>query len=309
MLSRVANRVYWLARYMERAEDAAKLVSVYTNLMLDMPKGTDIVWYNLIKIMGAEGSFAELYDDRSEVSVMSFLISDERNPCSLVSSMAGARENARTSRDMLPTEAWEVINGLYLITKKEKSQLNTRSRRIQFLSYVVQGGQRLEGMLVSGLSRNSTYSFVQMGRLLERADTTTRILDAGTMMLSGGNMKGTEGIVWMNLLKTMNAYQMYRQSVRRRVVSHSVVDFLLKDTMFPRAVAYCAESIAYLAGKLPNNEPVVQKARAVADLAKSFSAEKADIREIHGFMDKVQIALYEIDGAVSETWFNTAVGE
>lgn len=307
MLSRVANRVYWLARYMERAEDVAKLVSVYTNLMLDMPIGTDVVWYTLIKIMGAEEAYAELYDDKSESSVMSFLISDDRNPCSLVSSLAFARENARTTRDILPTEAWEVINGMYLVTKKEKSQLNTRSRRVQFLTHVIQGGQRLEGMLVSGLSRNNTYSFLQIGRLLERADTTTRILDAGTLMLSGGNMKGTEGIVWMNLLKTMNAYQMYRQSVRRQVVSAAVVDFLLKDTMFPRAVAYCAESVAYMAAKLPNNESVVRKSRAVVELVKDFSAKKADVKEIHGFMDKVQIALYDIDSVVSDTWFNPAV--
>ena len=303
MLSKVANRVYWLARYMERAEDIAKLVNVYTNLMLDMPKGTDIVWYNLITIMGAEESFNELYTDRSENSVMSFLISDGNNPCSLISSMCFARENARTTRDILPSEAWEVVNELYLMVKKEKDNLDTRSKRYMFLTNMIKGGQRLEGMLVSGLSRNDTYNFLQIGRLLERADTTTRILDTG----SGQKMKGTEGIVWMNLLKTMNAYQMYRQSVRRKVASADVIDFLLKDTQFPRAVAYCAQSIVYLASKLPNNQLVWEKAANVKIMLDTFFASKACAKDMHELMDKIQIALSAVDAAVNDTWFNPAL--
>jgi uncharacterized alpha-E superfamily protein len=308
MLSRVANRVYWLARYMERAEDMAKLANVYANLMLDMPKGTDIVWYNLITIMDAEESFAELYDDRSETSVMSYLISDERNPCSLFCSLAFARENARTTRDILPSEAWEVVNELYLLAKKEKDNVGTRSKRYQFLTQVIRGGQRLEGMLVSGLSRNSTYNFLQIGRLLERADTTTRILDAGSLILQSGKLKGTEGIVWMNLLKAMNAYQMYRQAVRRKVASADVIDFLLKDAMFPRAVAYCAESVALLAARLPNSAPVAEKAKAVNLFLEGFSAKDAHVKDIHDFMDRTQIALYEIDAAIADSWFNAAIG-
>jgi len=307
MLSRVANRVYWLARYMERAEDMAKLANVYANLMLDMPKGTDIVWYNMITIMDAEENFAELYEDRSENSVMSYLISDERNPCSLYCSLAFARENARTARDILPTEAWEVVNELYLLAKKEKDYVSTRSRRYQLLTQIIRGGQRLEGMLTSGLSRNHTYTFLQMGRLLERADTTTRILDAGSLILSGNKLKGTEGIVWMNLLKAMNAYQMYRQAVRRQVASKDVIDFLLKDAMFPRAVAYCAESIGILANRLPKAAPVAEKALAVITLLNSFTAKQGDIAHLHDFMDKVQIALYDIDNAISDTWFNAAI--
>ena len=308
MLSRVANRVYWLARYMERAEDMAKLANVYANLMLDMPKGTDIVWYNLITIMDAEESFAELYEDRSETSVMSYLISDDRNPCSLFCSLAFARENARTSRDILPSEAWEVVNELYLLAKKEKDCVATRSKRYQFLTQIIKGGQRLEGMLVSGLSRNSTYNFLQIGRLLERADTTTRILDAGSLLLRSSKLKGTEGIVWMNLLKAMNAYQMYRQSMRRKVASADVIDFLLKDAMFPRAVAYCTQSIAILGERLPNSAPVAEKAKAVNCLLEGFSAKQADVKDIHDFMDRTQIALYEIDAAIADAWFNAAIG-
>lgn len=308
MLSKVANRVYWLARYMERAEDIAKLVNVYTNLMLDMPKGTDIVWYNLISIMGAEESFNELYEDKSEASVMRFLISDDRNPFSLFCSLAFARENARTTRDILPSEAWEAVNELYIITKKNKDSLESRSGRYKFLIEIIKGGQRLEGMLVSGLSRNDTYNFLQIGRLLERADTSTRILDAGSMILSAGKkMKGTEGIVWMNLLKTMNAYQMYRQAVRRQVASADVVNFLLKDVQFPRAVAYCAESVAFLGAKLPNSEKVQQKAADVVTLIQGFDAKTATPADTHEFMDKIQIALYDVDAAVNDTWFNAAV--
>ncbi|WP_164885276.1 alpha-E domain-containing protein [Geovibrio thiophilus] len=308
MLSKVANRVYWLGRYMERTENTAKLVNVYTGLLLDMPKGTDVGWHSLLKITGSEEDFSGLYDEASEQNVTSFLLTDQRNSGSMLCSLSYARENARTSRDILPREAWEAVNEIYILAKTDKDTILSRSGRYQLLTRVIQGGQRLEGILAGGLSRNHTHTFLHLGRLLERADTTSRIMDAGALLLSESSLKkmrSLEGIVWMNLLKTLSAYQMYRQAVKRQIVGTEVIRFLLKDTKFPRSVAFCAEAAAVFASRLPNSGAVKEKTSLLLQRLKDFSPDNAGEMEIHKFMDEIQLAVYDIDSAVSATWFNS----
>jgi uncharacterized alpha-E superfamily protein len=308
MLSRVASRIYWLARYMERAENTAKLVNVYTNLLLDMPKGTDVGWHSLITTMGGKEVFNEHYSDASEVNVMKFLLTDPVNQASLMCSLGYARENARTSRDILPSEAWETVNEMYVLAKNSTEDILSRSGRYKVLSQIIKGGQRLEGILTSGLSRNHTHTFLHIGRLLERADTATRIIDTGALLLSEASisrMQSYEGVVWMNLLKTLNAYQMYRQAVKRSVKGPSVINFLLKDTKFPRSATYCAETVAIFAAKLPNHSEVLEKVKSLLNLLGKVSAE-ANEMEIHQYMDEAQMSLYAIDEAVSKAWFASA---
>jgi uncharacterized alpha-E superfamily protein len=308
MLSKVANRVYWLGRYMERTENTAKLVNVYTSLLLDMPKGTDVGWHSLLKITGSEETFGSMYDEMNEQNVTSFLLTDQRHMGSLLCSLSMARENARTSRDILPREAWEVVNEIYILAKTDKDTILSRSGRYQLLTRIVHSGQRLEGILAGGLSRNHTHTFLHLGRLIERADTTTRIVDAGALLLSENSLKkmrSLEGIVWMNLLKTLSAYQMYRQEVKRQIVGTEVIRFLLKDARFPRSVKFCADSLELLATRLPNCYAVRGKINMLLQKLRDFSPDGAGEMEIHRFMDDIQIELYDIDGAISATWFNS----
>ena len=108
MLSRVAENVYWMARYLERAEDTARLINSMTNLLIDMPRDVEIGWYELIKVVGVEKLYNEHYPDKTdERTVMRFLISETRNPSGIVTCINAARENARVSRDIVPNEVWE----------------------------------------------------------------------------------------------------------------------------------------------------------------------------------------------------------
>lgn len=307
MLSRVANRVYWLARYMERAENTAKLANVYTNLLLDLPGGTDVGWHNLIRINSAEDIYARRAVDMTESNVMQFLLSDEDYSGSLYSSLLAARENARTARDILPSETWELINGLQLQARAQCHLLGQRTYRVAFLAEVIRSGQRLEGILTSGLSRDDTHSFLHLGRLIERADNTTRILDMGSLLLTEESiqrMRGLGGVVWMNLLKTMNAYQMYRQHVRKQLGGPMVIQFLMLDDKFPRAVLYCLDSLAGFAGKLPGNRDVCHTIDRVRDQLCSIQLAGAQQEDIHAIMDQMQALIYQIDASIAQTWFN-----
>ncbi|TVR61952.1 MAG: alpha-E domain-containing protein, partial [Candidatus Competibacteraceae bacterium] len=176
MLSRVAQNIYWMARQIERAEDTARLINVNSNLLLDLPRNTTFGWLPLIFIVGAEKLFFEKDPNRlaDQSNVVRFLISDRDHPSSIISSLAAARENLRTTRDTVPPEAWEQINGLYIYAR---DHVPSRRGRFEFLRRVIQGAQQINGLLAGAMSRTAAYDFVRLGRYLERADMTTRILD------------------------------------------------------------------------------------------------------------------------------------
>ncbi|WP_312914369.1 alpha-E domain-containing protein [Candidatus Competibacter phosphatis] len=176
MLSRVAQNIYWMARQIERAEDTARIINVNSNLLLDLPRNTTFGWLPLIFIVGAEKLFFEKDPNRlaDETAVVKFLISDRDNPGSIISSLAAARENLRTTRDTVPQDAWEQVNGLYIYAR---DHVPTRRGRFEFMRRVIHGAQQINGMLSGAMSRTAAYDFVRLGRYLERADMTTRILD------------------------------------------------------------------------------------------------------------------------------------
>ncbi|MBT8147268.1 MAG: alpha-E domain-containing protein, partial [Gammaproteobacteria bacterium] len=217
MLSRVAERVYWMARYLERAENTARLMNVYSNLLLDLPRGTKVGWHTLISIAGVQEEFDATGRTADERTVMRYLIS-EQNGMSLLSVLAMVRENARTTREIIPAEAFEQINNIYLFLKDNASGQISRSARNQLLEEVIIYCQQLDGLLAGCLSHNHVHRFIRMGRNVERADMTTRIVDVGSSSLlpdlmpdSATDDESTEpyqDTLWMNVLRSLSAYQM-----------------------------------------------------------------------------------------------------
>ncbi len=210
MLSRVAERMYWFGRYVERAENTARLISVNTNLMLDLPE-VKYIWGSLISITGYERQFADRFSHQDERNVIKFLLEDPS--CSIRKSVSMARENARTSREIMPNEAWEKINELHLYLQKNINLGVKRDGRHRFLSELMAQCQELTGYLAGSMSNDLAFNFIKIGRYLERADMTTRILDVGCLNLIDPDhqeISEYENILWMNVLKSLTAYQMYR---------------------------------------------------------------------------------------------------
>src|SRR3982750_1392132 len=162
MLARVVENVYWLSRYLERAENTARNIGVNTNLLLDLPGGIAPGWLP----RGTKG------DERD---VVHFLIAEKDNPGSICSSLHSARENARTLREILPIEAWELLNEFIGdCTRNVDGAINKRTR-FEFLKRIVISLQTIAGMLDGTMNRNDAHTFSQLGRNLERADMTSRI--------------------------------------------------------------------------------------------------------------------------------------
>ena len=305
MLSRVAERMYWGARYLERAENTARLVRVYDAALMDLPAETGIGWPLLVDICGAQSLFRARFPRGGDKETLKFLTADAGNPGSILASLESARENFRTTRDLCPTEAWRSVNELCLYGRRELPKMASPRRRHEVLSGIVRQVQQLTGLLSGTMSHGDAYHFIRLGRNLERADMTTRIIDVAAATLIGAHATDArpDNTLWMAVLKSLSGYQMYRQYVRRRIRDQDVVQFLLQDPLFPRAMAHCLLELEASAAVLPNHEGPL---RAILRLQRIVGEQLPDsVSEalLHQLMDDLQLELADLHARVAAAWF------
>ena len=306
MLSRVAERMYWFGRQVERIENTARLVNVNANLVLDLPKMAGQIWAGLIEITGSHNPFYDRYTRADERNVSRYMITEASNPDSLLSCISMARENARVSREIMPTESWGIINELYLYLKKNSNLGTTREGRYKFLHEIIKYCNQLTGQLIGGMSQDSAYSFIRLGRNMERADMSTRIVDVGCLNLlrKTGDVPGAfDDLLWMNVLRSLSAYQMYRQHVKYRVNGEDVVSFLLKDNDFPRSIGACLSVINYSFTILPGNDAALRAVTHIQRMVNEVDVAKLLEQGLHEFIDEIQIKLAELHTSIELTWF------
>jgi len=308
MLSRVAENLYWLSRYVERAENSARIVSVNANLLLDLPKGIAPGWQPLVEIIGGDVLFSQLYKEYDERSAVNFLVGDTRNPGSILSSLSLARENARTIRDIFQREAWELINELYLYAKDNLNRGLSKRGRFAYLKHIIRGSQTLTGITSGTMNHNAGFHFSRLGALLERAEMTTRLIDARSANLLPDEIAGQrsfENIQWRSILKSLNAYQMYRQKMQVRVRRADALQFILQDDEFPRAFYRCIIAVESRVKKLPKHDPVL---RSLARTSRHVSKANIDTltesqEELHEFIDELQSGLAHVHEQIAEQYF------
>jgi len=308
MLSKVAERVYWTARYIERVENTARLVAVYTNLLLDLPKGVNLGWYNLVALSSLESTFTDRYKVQDERNVVKFLLADEKNPVSVVSSLNILRENVRTTRDVVPVETWELINELSIFVNENSTKALNRGQRHDCLEGIIRGCQRINGLLYGTMTHDEAWDFLRLGRNLERADMTTRLLDAGCAAIlqteSHEGAVNSRQIIWGNVLRSVGGEQSYRRKLRSAVQGCEVARYLLEDPQFPRTIQHCLAAIADSAAKLPRCEPVSKGIKSLqARVFKEVNYEDlgAPMRE---YLNSLQVEMGQLHSTFAKQWFN-----
>ncbi len=307
MLSRVAERVFWLARYIERVENTARMVLVHSNLMYDLPKKIDMCWYRLIELTSSEELFAKLYDNKTEKSVMQMLLVEPNNPGSLMSSLKSARENIRTTRDILPKETWNQINQLHLLLRSRESDVQTRSKRNALMEEVIQHCQAMVGMFAGTLSQDETFAFLVLGRNLERADMTSRMLDEGGFFLGQQKhleqVQAYENVLWANILRSVSGYLMYRQHVQTQIEGEGVIKFLLNDRPFPRSVTHCLLKVQEMLDALPDGEGVREEVQTLLRYLQEWTQFEAGSEELHAYLDHLQQGFIRVNNSIYQAWF------
>jgi len=310
LLSRAAEAVYWTGRYLERAESTARIIKVHTELYLDLPRSAGLGWDPLLAITGSAEGYEDLYPPkRDQVSheedIVCFLTADSRNHSSIVASLAAARENMRTTRPIFPRELWEALNNLFLLTSENAEEAVPRRTRLRWLDDVLADCQRLTGVMAGTMSHDDAYSFLRIGRHVERADMTTRVLDvrAGALAEAGDDLRPYTDLTWMSVLKSLAAYQMYRRKVQSRVTGPEALRFLLQDPQFPRSVEYCLVGISRLLLELPRHEAAMATCAAAEALVADAKVKALAWDGLHEYVDELQLMLDTLHGNLSETYF------
>jgi uncharacterized alpha-E superfamily protein len=314
MLSRVAEAVYWMARYVERADNVARFADVNLNLTLDLPADIESQWSPLVNTTGDRKHFEENYPSATEEHVIRFLTIDTDYPNSIVSCLRVARENARTVREIISSELWEHLNSLYLFVNEHERTGEVPEDPYNFFKRIKMSCHLFGGLLDHTMSHNEAWNFSRLGQLIERADKTSRILDIKYfILLPDLDDVGTpfDNVQWSALLKSASALEMYRKQ-SRRISSHRVAQFLLLDREFPRSIHYCIirmlESMHRISGTPMNtySNPVERElGRLCSDL------DYANIEDIvggglHEYLDQFQLRLNEIDQQIYKQFFSLA---
>lgn len=306
MLARNAERVYWLGRYVERVENTARLMNAFSHVMMDLPQSKQLRWNMLLKIMSSEQDFMKQYDTDTAENIITFILSDADNPGSIRTSVKAARENARTCRDIIPLESWEILNELNLLVKKSMDNALNRRYRYRFLEDIIGLCQQFNGMIYNTLSRNESFDFLIMGNLIERADMTTRILDvaAGILLRRDDDAQTFDTLIWSEILKSTSALTMYRTINGPRITPENVVYFLLCDDDFPRSLKFCVHVMRGLAAVLPRNASFYDVLSQVEKNLHLCSVEiNVDPEELHTFFDDIQKGLINLHNEVANIWF------
>ena len=311
MLSRVAENLYWLGRYLERAENTARFINSTTQVLLDLPKDAAFGWDVLLKVAGLDHVFAERYPDlcqADEDSLMPFLIEDESNPGSILSGIHNARENARTVREVLPMELWERINSLYLYIRDNAARAKVgRGPRNEVLAGVIGRRESILGLITSTMSQDVAYQFIKLGRNIERADMTTRIMDVNSAVRLPRDVAlaalATERM-WMCTLNALSATQMYRRHVNVHVRANEVVDFVLKNPHFPRTVLHCLAEVEGCLSVLPDHKGAMRKVRQAWRRVENMKLADLKPTVMHEYLDQVQTDLGEVHAAVASQYFH-----
>lgn len=313
LLSRVAEDLYWMARYLERAQASARAIMEHTNLLVDLPVGQDSDFAPLLAMMGGVSPFDRSSRDEpttvearlaDEETIIRFLVADTENPGSIISSLAAARQNMRATRQLLPQAAWECLNPLYQRVLESAASDVERSGRAALCADVIRSSQQLLGIFEAMMSRDAAHGFVSLGRQIERADMTTRVLDvrAGSLVATGLDEGRYADVRWLGVLRCLGAHQMYRRTVGSSVEGSAVVDFLLRDTAFPRAVARCLEEIETTLQRLPKNPEAIQACHEMRiQLGSVISGH--DHEALRGFLEQLQEGVGEIHHQFENAYF------
>ena len=309
MLSRVAESIYWMSRYIERAENAARFVDVNEHLMLDLPPGLPPQWGPLVEITGDIEAFRRRYSAQDEEEVRWFLTFDSENPNSILSSLRAARENARSIRETISSAVWAEINEMYLYV--EHHATNRWPPQHEFLQRVIRASHSVEGATYATLSHEEPWHFARVGRLLERADKTTRILDIRyfTLLPSARDVGSpTDDLHWTAVLQSVSALEMYRQR-HGMVRMEATAEFLVLDERFPRSVHNCLRranaSLHAITGSPAGtyrNAAERRLGRLVADL--DYTAiDEVIVEGLHEFLDGMQAQINGAGAALRDTFF------
>jgi len=301
-----------MCRYIERAENVARFISVNLNLLLDMPSQEENHWKPIVLTTGDQAIFEKNHSEYSQEAVIRFLTFDQNYPNSIVRCLSAARENGRSIREIISSEMWEHLNNFYLELTSEQSLRMALEDPHRFFKIIQMRSHLFTGLMDSTMSHGEAWNFARIGMMMERADKTTRILDVKYfMLLPQANLVNTpiDHIQWMAVLKSASAFEMFRKK-HHNITPNKVADFLIFDSQFPRSIRHCINKAKICLHRITGtpagaviNQAEKRLGRIQADI------EYTDIDEVmsiglHEYLDALQVRINGVGEAIGTTFFN-----
>ena len=315
MLSRLAERMYRLGRYVEHAENLTRLLDVNHRMSLELNLFSDLdVWSPMIAVTRAEKRFAETFEEVNEANVYQFLVLSEDNPHSVVSCIRAAREEARTMRERISEEMWRSLNEMYL-TLRDIDDLTdlTPVGNSAFNARVQQFCNAFHGLTDNTMVRSESWNFLRLGRFIERAVMTCRILEVKHHLVpprgSADQAASVDLHQWEALLRSVSGYEAYRRLFRARIVPPRVIDLLVTNPRFPRSVRYSLGQLHAALTNLANQSPVSRELsqsveRLINDLDEGVVGERILRRGLKPEMAAWEHQIRIGEALISQTFFD-----
>ena len=294
MLASIAEKTYWLSRYIERIENTSRLINVNSDLLLDIPyEGSDDLKH-LIKITGHINDFKK---KNTKENVYYFLIQDETNPSSIKYSIEMAKMNSRYLLTMLPKSAWEQFNNLYIdFNSKHKPHSEDLYR-------IIRNSQRFFAIITDGMQRNDVFNFIKLGRFIERADMLSRIIEDQILRKENYVNKYYQNLQWSSVLRSINGFESFKLINKDNLNQEIVLRFMIMEKLFPRSLKYCVNKLLEVQRFLPKS-PSIKK--DISILLEDFTSEnlyKNDKKMLKA-LDDFQFGLINLDKTIKENFFN-----
>jgi uncharacterized alpha-E superfamily protein len=311
MLSRVADSIYWMGRYVERAENVARFIDVNLKLMLDNPDSSSPQWEPLVAITGDDEAFKKRYGHGTQENILKFLTFDAENPNSILSCLRSARGNARSVREIISQEMWLELNKFYLMVNSVATKPTEQLSLDEFFNDVKNCSHLFQGVTDGTMTHGEPWHFCRLGRQLERADKTSRMVDVKYfILLRSVEDVGTalDDIQWAAVLRSISAFHMYRRD-RGRVTPKGVVDYLVLDRDFPRAVHHCllaAQDSLHAISGTPMGAYRNPAEKLLGQLTSELSYASVDeiiAGGLHEYLDALQEEMNQVSTKIYETFF------
>lgn len=319
MLSRMADSLYWMSRFLERVDNTARLLDINVLYMLEADEGTNksVQWEPTLKIVSCNQLFEQTYGEgkASGSQVLRFMTQEKKNPGSLINSLRLARENARVARDRITNEMWEAINEFWLHTNRQLKAPFVPWGAAEFYKNIRQQVARFQGLTHNTMMRGEAYGFTRLGTLLERADMTTRILNVKYhLLLPDTSMVGSplDYYQWGALLKSLSGFESYRRLYHNGIRPIDVTEFVVLDPYFPRSLKFQVDQMGLALSQIVsdiNECHVCDAMNALHQHLQESTPETILENGLHEYLQGFLGLLSDLNSALQSDFFQAHLGE
>lgn len=305
MLSRRAKLIFWMSRYLERSNFTSRLLITTSELQLDLSLENEISWKPLLTAMSLNKDYLRLNKKYSEKKIIEFFISNKENHSSIINSLNYSKENSLIVRDILPEQSILKLNELLIKFNKTINRKNSNKKNLKLLSNIIQGSQNFMYSTDLEMQRNIDYQFLGLGRFIERTDMLIRILQSQTLR-SKQHKKGYEYLTleWINILKSISAFQAYRQHSKKDISILDIIEFFLKTKIFPRSINWNLNQIERAIFRISKKNDLRKNIKEIQRDVNKFKVKSDNLDNFLLFLEKIQKKIVNLDNLVQKKYFS-----